>query len=152
MLTAHFKSDYWSEKLLKWKYSVKLWAVMLKVKTNSIKGQKAVHCIYDSNFHLMVSTLLALCHGNSMLQNRMYDTRDNWKYCVIEGSQQNLKSNFLGPKQGNFSAIHERILEFVLEKQKNCLITSETVKWTALEVTASPGTPFIPVLPVLWVL
>ena len=30
---------------------------------------------------------LALRHGNSILQNRMYDTRENWKYGFIEGSK-----------------------------------------------------------------
>jgi len=30
---------------------------------------------------------LALHHGNSMLQSRTYDTRENWMYCVIEGSK-----------------------------------------------------------------
>ena len=37
---------------------------------------------------------LSLHHGNSMLQNRKYDTRENCKYYVIEGSKLKLKSNF----------------------------------------------------------
>ena len=37
--------------------------------------------------HMEKKLALALRHGNSMLHNRMYDTKENWQYCVIEGSQ-----------------------------------------------------------------
>jgi len=41
---------------------------------------------------------------------------------------------FIGPKRGNFSTIHERSGVCANKIKKNGLITSETVELTALEV------------------
>jgi hypothetical protein len=42
---------------------------------------------------------------------------------------------FLGPKHGNFYAVDEKVLEFVLEKRKNGLpVTREAVQMKAKEI------------------
>jgi hypothetical protein len=45
---------------------------------------------------------------------------------------------FRGPKHGNFNAVDEKVLEFVLEKCKNGLpVARETIRMKALEIATS---------------
>jgi hypothetical protein len=49
---------------------------------------------------------------------------------------------FCGPKHGNFSAVDEKVLEFVLKKRKNVLpVTRETIRMKSLEIATSLKIP-----------
>jgi hypothetical protein len=64
------------------------------------------------------------------------------KKIAIKRSKTTQKA-FLGPKHGNFNAVDENVLEFVLEMRKNgLLITRETIKMKALEIAASLKGPW----------
>jgi hypothetical protein len=56
---------------------------------------------------------------------------------LIKGANSTRKA-FRGPKHGNFNAVDEKVLEFVLEKRKNGLpVTRETIGMKALEIATS---------------
>jgi transposase-like protein len=56
---------------------------------------------------------------------------------LLKGASSTRKA-FRGPKHGNFNAVDEKVLEFVLEKRKNGLpVTRETIRMKALEIATS---------------
>jgi hypothetical protein len=56
---------------------------------------------------------------------------------LLKGANSTQKA-FRGPKHGNFNAVDEKVLEFVLEKCKNGLpVTRETIRMKALEIATS---------------
>jgi hypothetical protein len=106
---------------------------------------KSMRWSYDADFKLMVIKHAEETNNCAMAR----------KFCVAElnvrrwrkqkellkGANSTRKA-FRGPKHGNFSAIHEKVLEFVLEKCKNDLpVTRETIRMKALEVATSLKIP-----------
>jgi hypothetical protein len=70
----------------------------------------------------------------------MYDAGENKKE-LLKGAN-STREEFCGPKHGNFKAVDEKFLEFVLEKRKIGLpVTRETIRMKALEIAASLKIP-----------
>jgi hypothetical protein len=70
----------------------------------------------------------------------MYDAGEN-KKDLLKGTNSTRKA-FRGPKHGNFNAVEEKVLEFVVEKCKNGLpITRVTIRMKALEIATSLKIP-----------
>jgi transposase-like protein len=106
---------------------------------------KSMRWSYDANFKLMV-----IKHAEET-----NNCTTAWKFGVVEpnvrrwrkqkeqlkGANSNQKP-FRGPKHGNFNAVDEKVLEFVLEKRKNGPpVTRETIRMKALEIATSLKIP-----------
>jgi hypothetical protein len=85
---------------------------------------------YDTNFKLMV--IKHVEETNNCAMARKFDVtelnvRRRKQKELLKGANSTRKA-FRGPKHGNFNAIDEKILEFVLERSKNGLpVTRETI-------------------------
>jgi hypothetical protein len=107
---------------------------------------KSMCCSNEANFKVMV-----IKHAE---ENN--NCTAAWKFVVAEPNVQRWRKQkellkgpnltrkvFRGPKHGNFNAVDEKVLEFVLEKRKNGLpITRETIRMKALEIATSQKIPW----------
>jgi transposase-like protein len=144
MPTAHFKSDYLSEKLVK--YSVKIIDNRFERKgATASQIPKSMRWSYDANFKLMV--IRHAEETNNCATARKFGVAEpnvrRWRKQkeLLKGANSTRKA-FRGPKHGNFNAADEKFLGFVLQSIKNGLpVTRETIRMKALEIATSLKIP-----------
>jgi hypothetical protein len=106
---------------------------------------KSMSWSYNTNFKLMV--LKHAKEANNCATARKFGVAElnvrHWRKQkeLLKGANSTRKA-FYGSKHGNFNAVDEKVLEFVLEKRKNGLpITRETIQMKALEIATSLKIP-----------
>jgi transposase-like protein len=106
---------------------------------------KSMHWSYDANFKLTV--IKHAEETNNCTTAQKFSVAEpnlrHWRKQkeLLKGATSTQKA-FCGPKHGNFKDVDEKVLEFVLEKRKNCLpITRETIRMKALEIATSLKIP-----------